>query len=175
MDWEVMDLTDKSKLSLIKRRVRSSSSSSSSQPSSSSLSSSSSTQIEENEISTLPVERERRSDSIGNDSKVPSNETRRAMDSIRQICGQDTTSSNIKRSKIPIPSPSPQQTTSEQLQVQNSNSTMMKKQPEMSDSREPTITTSMGSTRATKLAIKWTCRECQNNCIPVRSESRCLW
>ena len=24
-------------------------------------------------------------------------------------------------------------------------------------------------------AIKWTCSECHNNCIPVRSESRCLW
>jgi hypothetical protein len=26
-----------------------------------------------------------------------------------------------------------------------------------------------------KLAIQWTCDECHHTCIPVRSESRCLW
>lgn len=27
----------------------------------------------------------------------------------------------------------------------------------------------------TKLAMKWSCRSCQRECIPIRKESRCLW
>ena len=30
------------------------------------------------------------------------------------------------------------------------------------------------STSAPRWVVKWTCGECQNSCIPVRSESRCL-
>lgn len=31
------------------------------------------------------------------------------------------------------------------------------------------------STIPGKLAIRWMCGECSNSCIPIRSESRCLW
>ena len=35
--------------------------------------------------------------------------------------------------------------------------------------------TALATTTTTKLAIQWTCDECHHSCIPIRSESRCLW
>lgn len=31
------------------------------------------------------------------------------------------------------------------------------------------------TSQTSKLVIQWTCDECHHSCIPVRSESRCLW
>jgi hypothetical protein len=49
----------------------------------------------------------------------------------------------------------------------NQVSKITQKNQSVVDTRPPVV--------SKKMAVKWTCNDCQVACIPVRSESRCLW
>lgn len=117
-------------------------------------------------------------------------ETKKTIQSMKQNCSSSETSnirlksiSNMSSQSQSQSKPSTIPTSNNNSNNSNSNENRIKSiSSQRNNSVERTTTnpsnnTTNSSTGTTskKLVIQWTCDECNNSCIPVRSESRCLW
>jgi hypothetical protein len=106
------------------------------------------------------------------DPLPPTEDMRRrtTIESMKQSC----VSANAKKSSVSAPP----QTSNSSAVVPRSGQSERKTETQAQTKTERETETqpqTQDSTIKSKLVIQWTCDECHHSCIPVRSESRCLW